>query len=166
MSFILLTSNPKRQRTVRFSVNAFTIGANHTFHWINRLVSRYLWHECSDFCLVSHPQGRQHFLIAPKEIRNMLSKGSWKHLKKSLKTQLWWLNHLGSRKYCAEYLIPIPKRMEMQHSQQLEPAAAQLSSPSPAETEQQQTHFVAGTEKLPLALDVSPIKKSLSVCTA
>lgn len=50
--------------------------------------------------------------------------------------------------------------MNVQHSQQLEPAAAQLSAPSPAQTEQQQSRFVAATQKLPLALDVSPIKKN------
>lgn len=36
----------------------------------------------------------------------------------------------------------------------------------PAETERWRARFVAGTQKLPLALDVSPIKTSLPVCAA
>lgn len=63
--------------------------------------------------LFSQPSpGKTAFLIAPKEISPVLSKGSLKHLKKSLKIQLWQLSHLGSCKYCAEYLIPTAKRME------------------------------------------------------
>jgi len=73
LSFILLTSSPKRQCAVSFSVNAFTIGANHTFHWINRLVSRYLWLECWNFCSVSHPQERQRL----KGAGTRCQKGLW-----------------------------------------------------------------------------------------